>query len=318
MDRIFTNTEFPADVDTAPLGLVFDIKRFALHDGPGIRTSVFFKGCPLRCEWCHNPESRDASPHVLVDQARCTQCGACIETCPQGAVQHDEEYVKAEPPRCTACGNCVPACPQEARHLVGVRRSAQQILDIVNADTVYYTEQSGITLSGGEPLAQPDFALALLDACSHHGIHRAVDTCGYAPASVVEAIAERTDLFLYDLKLMDDERHLNATGCSNHVILDNLRFLDSHGSDLWIRIPLIPGINDDRENLHDICKFLSSCASLQHVQLLPYHRGGTSKQHRWGFAPSFSAHPHPPEHLAELHAFAQSHCRHPVVLGGAS
>ena len=316
METNYINTECAIDVDPASRGTVFDIKRFALHDGPGIRTSVFLKGCPLRCAWCHNPESQVLDPQVLVDHTMCTRCGACIEACPHGAARQGNDRMKPESAPCTACGACTIACPQDARHLAGKQLSVPQVMDVVSADTVYYASEGGVTLSGGEPLSQPEFAIALLEACSHQGIHRAVDTCGFAPPLVVDAVATRANLILYDLKLMDDGRHLSATGCSNRVILDNLRLLDSREVTLWIRIPIIPGLNDDRENLHDISQFLSSLTSIQRVQLLPYHRGGASKQHRWGISPTFQAQPHTPEHLAKLLAFVQSHCPHPVTLGG--
>ena len=259
-------------------GVLFDVKRFAIHDGPGIRTTAFLKGCPLACTWCHNPESQRPDPELLERPDRCTGCGACVAACPERAIRIERGHATTDRDRCTACGACVPVCPAEARSIVGVMWTAEALISELAEDGLFFEQSGGgITCSGGEPLHQPAFCAAVLRGCRERGIHTAVDTCGVARESALLSVAEETDLFLYDLKLMDDARHRRATGASNAAVLSNLERLDRWGKRVWIRIPLIPGVNDDEENLAELVGFVHKLRRVEAVQVLPYHRGGEAK-----------------------------------------
>ena len=259
-------------------GLLFDVKRFAIHDGPGIRTTVFFKGCPLSCAWCHNPESQHAAPELLLWRERCLSCGACIEACPQGAIRWEGGTTVTERGRCTGCGACVHVCRVEARSLVGTEWTVDAVMCEIEKDVLFYDESGGgVTCSGGEPLFQPEFCVDLLRACHHRRLHTAVDTCGFAERAILRAVADHTDLFLYDVKLMDPGRHVSATGVENVDILSNLQTLDRWGKRLWIRFPLIPGINDDARNVSDLGRLVRSLRHAEGIQILPYHRVGEGK-----------------------------------------
>ena len=268
-------------------GTIFDIKRYAIHDGPGIRTTVFLKGCSLSCPWCHNPESQNPSPELLFWEERCAQCGACIGACPEGAISQRDDRIVTDRERCTACGMCVPLCPNRAREIVGRTVTVDDVIREVEKDVLFYDESGGgVTLSGGEPLFQPAFTHAVLRECKDRGIHTALDTCGEAKESDLLEVAEVTDLFLYDLKLIDSEAHKRQTGASNARILTNLRRLDEHGERIWIRIPLVPGINDDPDGIDQLGAFIATLDSIEAVQLLPYHHSGAQKLKRLGRVPS--------------------------------
>jgi pyruvate formate lyase activating enzyme len=205
-------------------GIVFDIKKFSIHDGPGIRTTIFFKGCPLRCWWCHNPEGLTPEPELMIRANRCIRCDACLDVCPHGAISRDGDKVFTDVAKCLRCGTCVAACYAEARQIVGQEMAAAQVMAEIERDVPFYDESGGgATFSGGEPLLQPDFLCELLSACRARGIHTAVDTCGFAPWEVLDSVRKYVDLFLYDLKLMDEARHRAFTGVSNALILSNLR-----------------------------------------------------------------------------------------------
>ena len=263
------------------MGIVFDIKKFSIHDGPGIRTTVFFKGCPLNCWWCHNPESQAAEPELMVRPGRCIRCGACVDACPQRAISCQDGAVSTDLLRCTRCGTCVEACTAEAREIVGREMSVDQVMAEIERDVPFYDESGGgVTFSGGEPLAQPDFLLALLRACREKEIHTALDTCGFAPWEVLDGVREHVDLFLYDLKVMDDARHRTMTGVSNARILENLRALSQAGHEIVLRVPIIPGVNDDQEDVRQIGQFAASLPDLRRVDLLPYHQTAAQKYER--------------------------------------
>lgn len=252
-------------------GLIFDIKKYSIHDGPGIRTTVFFKGCPLRCAWCHNPEGQSSHAALMVRANRCILCGECQAACPQGAIHMDGTAV-TERKECLACGECVQVCYSGARERIGRQMTVRQVMADALRDLPFYEQSGGgVTFSGGEPLSQPDFLLELLRACREQEVHTALDTCGYAPWSAFESILEHTDLFLYDLKLMDERRHKQVTGVSNQRILRNLTHLSEQGARLRVRIPLIPGVNDGEENLRSTAQFLASLPQLEGIELLPYH-----------------------------------------------
>lgn len=252
--------------------MIFNIQRYCVHDGPGIRTTLFLKGCPLDCWWCHNPESKSPCSELTIRESRCIHCGLCSEACPQdlaGPCQH--------------CGECAAACPAGARELVGRRISVPEALAEILKDRIFHEESGGgVTVSGGEPLMQCEFLCALLQACRDQGIHTALDTCGHAPQAHLLRAAALADLVLYDLKLIDDARHIRCTGVSNARILENLRTLSEHHPNIWLRIPIIPGINDDERELDDLARCAASLPRIGRVCLLPYHSTGTGKLARSG------------------------------------
>lgn len=254
-------------------GLVFDIQRFSVHDGPGIRTTVFLKGCPARCPWCHNPESQSRAPELLTFPGRCVSCGTCLTTCPTGT----------DPARCTACGQCADTCPAGARQLAGREMTTSEVMAVVHRDRVFYEESGGgVTFSGGEPLAQAPFLAALLEAAKADGFSTAVDTCGFAPASVLLALAPLVDLFLYDIKLLDATRHLQVVGVPLGPILTNLEALSRAGARLWIRVPIVPTLTDGEAGLAAIAQLAARLGTIERVSLLPYHATGSGKFVRLG------------------------------------
>ena len=270
---------FPAPIS----GTIFDCRRFATHDGPGIRTTVFLKGCPLTCRWCHNPESWNAAPAVLYRREQCIGCSRCVEQCPEGALTLTVEGVVEEPSVCCRCGSCVRSCPAEARQSTGWRVSVAELLATIEKDIPFYDQSGGgVTFSGGEPLFQSDFLLELLIDCGRLDIHRAVDTTGFAPGAVVADISRHTDLFLYDLKLMNPDRHRRFTGHSNRSILENLKMLSASGARITIRIPLLPGVNDDADNLRQTADFVTSLPQRHPVELLPFHCSAVHKYDKLG------------------------------------
>ncbi len=264
-------------------GTIFDIKRFSIHDGPGIRTTVFFKGCPLSCFWCHNPESQSLQPEIQYFESRCILSGDCADACPNDAIRLLGENRLWERARCELCGDCVEACSSDAIQLVGKSVSLDEVVTEIEKDVIYYDQSGGgVTFSGGEPLRQGKFLAALLQRCKEHEIHTAVDTSGFAAWKHFERILPYTDLFLYDLKLMDDEKHRRFTGVSNRLILKNLQKLTETGARVTIRIPLIPGFNDDEKNLEETMAFLASLEKIRFVDLLPYHNIARDKYQRMG------------------------------------
>jgi pyruvate formate lyase activating enzyme len=275
-------------------GRLFNLQRCSVHDGPGIRTTVFFKGCPLSCDWCHNPEGIGATPELMLHAERCFSCGACSEVCPiteAGAAPAGSSWNAAA---CLRCGSCVEACPADARELAGRMHDVRELVDLVERDRPFFEASGGgVTFSGGEPLDQPDFLTACLRACRERGLHTAVDTCGLAPRDLMFEVADLADLVLYDLKHMDSEAHRRHTGVGNRQILDNLRLLSTTQTEIWVRVPLIPGVNDGVAHLEDLGAFLASLPRRHRVVLLPYHAIAAGKTTRLGVSAVFTAYPTP-------------------------
>ena len=279
MGKMVTAESAPA----ATSGMVFDIQRCSIHDGPGVRTTAFLKGCPLRCEWCHNPEGIDPAPELMITADRCLVCHACTEVCPiddGGAAPAGQPWNRHA---CVGCGSCVDVCPADARELMGREYGVEELVDQVERDRVFFeTSGGGVTFSGGEPLHQPDFLAACLSLCRERGLHTVVDTCGLAPPGVVLEVASLTDLVLFDLKHMDPEIHRRHTGADNILILENLCALSASGAEIWVRVPVIPGVNDDDANLEATGAFLASLPRPHPVYLLPYHDMAIGKRVRLG------------------------------------
>ncbi len=263
-------------------GMIFDIKRYAINDGPGIRTAVFMKGCPLSCWWCHNPEGQDAKPQLMYRVNRCKGARACIEACPLGAISWQDGSL-TDWSKCDQCGKCAEVCLAGAREVVGREVTVEQLMGEISRDIPFYDQSGGgVTFTGGEPTMQPEFLNEALQACKHAYIHTAVDTSGQVSWTNLEALLALTDLFLYDVKLMDSEKHKKYTSVSNRKILDNLQKLSEEKAKILVRVPLVPGINDDRENLERCGEFLAGLPQLEGVELMPYHAIGQAKYQSLG------------------------------------
>lgn len=269
--------------------LIFDIKRYAINDGPGIRIVIFLKGCNLHCAWCHNPESRSPKQERMYALSKCIRCGVCMEACPEGAISVGQAGVAVDQAVCRLCGTCAEVCTTRALEMAGKSMSVDDIMGEIEKERVFFEQSGGgVTFSGGEPLQHPEFLIQLLDECGKRGIHRAVDTAGSVNTHVLLEVAKRTDLFLFDLKLMDSERHRKWIGVPNERILENLRALASSGAHINVRIPLIGGVNDDDENMEASARFVASLEGEKRpVNLLVYHKIAQTKYQKLGRTEDF-------------------------------
>jgi pyruvate formate lyase activating enzyme len=279
-------------------GRVFDVQRFSLHDGPGIRTVVFLKGCPLRCAWCANPESQRPGPEIAWFESLCSGCGRCAEACPRGAISMEDGRPVTDRRVCAACGECAAACSRRARRLMGREVTAGAVMAEVRRDAPFFRRSGGgVTFSGGEPLTQPALLLECLQLCRRWGYHTAVETCGHAHWGDLRDAAQLTDLFLYDLKTMDPARHQELTGLGNEVILENLERLLETGADVTVRVPVVAGANDD--SAAALAAFVADHPRLRKVELLPCHALGAHKYAALDLTPPASS-PPAPERLAAM------------------
>ena len=276
---------------------VFNIQKFCTDDGPGIRTTVFLKGCHLRCAWCHNPEGLSPTPLLELRRVDCVSCGRCAGVCPNGVHSFSNSHHHIDRSLCVGCGKCVESCPYGALAFCGRTMTAGEVLESALADKPFYFPQGGITISGGEPLLQPDFVLALGTLAKAEGIHVCVETSGAVAFSVFEKILPAVDLFLFDVKETDPESHLQYTGVKNDLPLANLKTLNGLGIPVVLRCPIIPGVNDRREHLESLAKLFVSLDSAAGIQLMPYHPLGQGKLTRYGASATSFRVPQPGEIL---------------------
>jgi pyruvate formate lyase activating enzyme len=284
---------------------IFDIKRYAINDGPGIRIVIFLKGCNLNCAWCHNPESISTETERMYAPSKCIKCGTCVIACPEKAITLTADGIITNADLCNMTGRCAEVCPTKAIEMSGKHISVTEIMNEIEKERVFFDQSGGgVSFSGGEPLLQSQVLIELLDECGARGIHRAVDTAGLANTEIILEVAKRTDLFLYDLKMMDSEKHRKWTGVPNEKILENLKLLAESGTKIIIRIPLIGGVNDDAENIEATARFVAELSGeKKEVNLLPYHKIAQTKYQKLGRPEEFLLLEEPTKE-AQLHAIA--------------
>nr|MDO8135060.1 glycyl-radical enzyme activating protein [Candidatus Njordarchaeum guaymaensis] len=259
-------------------GVIFNVQRFSTEDGPGIRTTVFMKGCPLRCLWCHNVEGINPNREIVWHDTKCIGCLSCVEACPKKAIVKIPERLVTDRAKCDACGKCAEVCTAKARELMGQRVSVDEVLDEVLKDKVFYeTSNGGVTASGGEPTMQSEFVKELFSECKSSDVHTALDTCGHAKWGILENILKYTDLVLYDIKEIDPKKHKTYTGVPPDLIWENARRIAELGRPMWVRAPIIPGYTDNAENVKGIAKLCAELGNVERLDLLPYHRFGEPK-----------------------------------------
>ncbi len=269
--------------------LIFDIKRYAINDGPGIRVVIFFKGCNLQCAWCHNPEGISGKAEKMYSPSKCIKCGTCVEVCPESAITLTPEGIVSDDKHCILCGRCAEICPTKAIEMSGKSMSVSEIMEIIEKERIFFDNSGGgVTFSGGEPLIHSGMLIELLDQCRLRGIHSAVDTAGHVSTEIIIEVAKRTDLFLYDLKMMESGLHKDWTHVCNERILQNLTAIAGTGVDIIIRIPLIGGINDTDENINQTAVFIAGLeGNIKEVHLLPYHSIAQNKYNKLSKSKSF-------------------------------
>lgn len=258
-------------------GMIYNIQRMSIHDGPGLRTTVFLKGCPLSCLWCSNPESQKAAPQMLLFGDLCTGCGTCAQVCPNGAVVEKDGKFGRDLDKCTHCGECVDSCPSKARELSGKTMTVEEVMEVVRKDSLFYENSGGgVTFGGGEPTSGGRFFLDMVETAKDEGYHVTVDTCGYCPEERFDKTIELADLFLFDCKHMDPERHKELTGVDNGLILRNMRAALASGKEVRIRMPLMPDLNDSDENIGAMADFFKEFNRTE-IEIMPCHAFGRSK-----------------------------------------
>ncbi len=275
------NVRYPAMKDK---GIVFNIQKFSVNDGPGIRTVVFLKGCPLRCQWCANPESQLIRTEIMWDAKKCLGCHHCIEVCPHQAARMQEGKITVDPSRCDGCGKCFRECPGRALKNEGELKTVREVMDTVMQDLPFYEESGGgMTLSGGEMLAQPEFAIHLLKAAKENRLHTCCETTGFASQEIFASVIENVDTILFDVKHWNSGTHKKGTGVPNELILSNLKYAFSTGKDVLPRIPVIPGFNDSPEDAQNLARVIREAGGTE-CQLLPFHQFGENKYEQLGRA----------------------------------
>ena len=258
-------------------GITFNIQKFSIHDGPGIRTTVFFKGCPLRCEWCSNPESQIKNVQILHDQSKCSHCLSCVATCPNGAITHEDNKIIINEDKCVGCLTCINSCPNRALSYEGDYQTIEEIVDICMQDIDFYEESGGgVTISGGEGMSQPEFLKRLIAELKKNSVHVAIETTGYVKKETFEELARELDLLLFDVKHYDREKHYNGTKVYNDLIVENLKWAIDNEIEVLPRIPVIPDFNDSLEDAEGLAKLLVEVGAKK-VQLLPFHQFGEKK-----------------------------------------
>ena len=289
------------------MGTIFNIQKFCIHDGDGIRTCVFLKGCPLRCVWCHNPESLEKSPTLSFDKAKCSSCGKCLEVCSARIIENGD--LRIERGKCTGCRKCTEICLDDANEIKGREMTASEVMAEVLKDKMFYeTSGGGLTVTGGEPSYQADFALELLRLAKESGISLAVETCGIGSRDFYKEAADLGTTFLFDIKCVDSERHRKLTGADNAHIMDNLRYLMERNADIIIRLPLVPDCNDSEEDIALLAEFLNSNkGKYRYAEIMPYHALGIAKAEKLGVQAAYVGKNATEEEISRWCAFFKSH-----------
>lgn len=296
--------------------LILNIQKYSVHDGPGIRTTVFFKGCPLKCLWCHNPESQSYYKQIMYNKEKCSLCGECKKKCSNECIDIEGENIITNFEKCNFCENCVDFCVNNAREVAGKEYTVSELMKEIEKDKVFYEQSDGgVTLSGGEVMSQIDFVYDIVRQCRKKGISVAIDTCGYTSFDNFEKILEYIDVFLYDLKLINSQKHKNYTGVFNEIILKNLEKLSDKGINLNLRIPLIEGINSDDENINATLEFIKNL-NISSINLLPYHEIGSDKYKKLNMNYEYSLMKKPSdERIEEIKAIFEKN-KFKVKIGG--